>query len=332
MKIEIRNYHFKLPENFSITTISENSEIRSYVISRNLVLFILMIPIILLSGYLLLLADSYFEYDQNLLTNDFEHQRLENIIINTRANISLVEELTDYTSNLIVELSDEIPYEYDKELKIGVVNGKKPVEYYFSSNWTETDMKLVNESNRTIYDLSHYLINLAYNVQAVQLTLNHIEAIPDGLPVEGYLVSRFGIRKSPFNNVSQIHRGIDIVANINTPVKSGGDGTVSFAGTSRLWGKNVIIDHGFNVISQYGHLNIINVKVGQIVNKGDIIGALGVTGRTTGPHLHYQIWVNNRPLDPFLFITTEEQKNLKNYLVIQNEDNENRRSPDSRNR
>ena len=323
MKTLERKDYFRLPKKILVTVISENSEIRSFVFSRNWVLFLFMIPVFLLAGYFLLLIDSYFKYDQNIKTHAFENKRLENIIWSTKANIPLVEELITYTSNLMVQLSDEMPYEFDQELTNEIVTGRKVVEYNFSDEKAETLVKLVYESTRTIYDLSDYLINLAFKVQAVQSTLNHIEAIPDGLPVDGYLVSGFGIRKSPFSKVSQIHRGVDIVARINTSVKSGGDGTVSFAGTSSLWGKNVIIDHGFNVFSQYGHLNKIAVKEGQIVKKGDIIGALGVTGRTTGPHLHYQIWVNNTPLDPFLFIATEEQKNLKNYQVIQNEDNEN---------
>lgn len=323
MKREYRKYHFRLPKNILVTAISEKNEIRSFVISRNWVLFLFMIPVFLLAGYFLLLIDSYVKFDKNLKTHAFEHQRLENIVWSTKANIPLVEELIIYTSNLIVKLSDEIPYEFDQELINEIVTCRKVVEYNFADEKAETLIKLVNESTRTICDLSDYLINLAFNVQAVQSTLNHIEAIPDGLPVEGYLVSGFGIRKSPFSKVSQIHRGVDIVARINTSVKSGGDGTVSFAGTSSLWGKNVIIDHGFNVFSQYGHLNKIEVKEGQIVKKGDIIGALGVTGRTTGPHLHYQIWVKNTPLDPFLFIAVEEQKNLKNYQVVQDEDNEN---------
>ena len=289
MKILKRKPHFRLPKNFSITAISESSEIKSYVISRNLVLILFMIPIMLLVGYFMLLIDTYVKYDHQLNTYDFERQRLEDIIGSAKENIPLVEDLTDYTSNLIVNLSEEIPYEFDRKPTSDMATGKKAVEYNFAGDKSETVVKLVNESTRTIFDLSDYLINLAFNVQAVQFSINHIEAIPDGLPVKGRLVSRFGIRKSPFSEVSQIHRGVDIVAKIGTPVKSGGDGIVSFAGTSNLWGKNVIIDHGFNVFSQYGHLNKIEVKEGQNVKKGDIVGALGITGRTTGPHLHYQI-------------------------------------------
>lgn len=332
MKIKKRKDYFKFPKNFLVTAISENREIRSFVISRNSVLILFMIPIFLLAGYSLLLIDSYVEYDQNRKTYNYEHQRLEHIIWSAKADILFVEELTNYTSNLIVTLTDEIPYEFDQEFTKEIFTGREVVEYNFAGEKSETLEKLVNESTRTIYNLSDYLINLAFNLQAVQLTLNHIEAIPDGLPVDGRLVSMFGIRKSPFSEVSQIHRGVDIVARINTPVRSGGNGTVSFAGTSNLWGKNVIIDHGFNVFSQYGHLNRIDVKEGQIVKKGEIVGVIGVTGRTTGPHLHYQIWVKDIPLDPFIFISAEEQKNLKNYKVIQNEDNENPPIPNIKNR
>ncbi len=82
-----------------------------------------------------------------------------------------------------------------------------------------------------------------------------------------------------------------------------GDGVISFAGEKRLWENTIVIDHKYEVLTQFCHLNSILVKKGDVVKRGDIIETVGSTGRSTGPHLHYQIWVDEEPADPMLFIS-----------------------------
>lgn len=132
-----------------------------------------------------------------------------------------------------------------------------------------------------------------------------IDATPNIQPVRGWMTSRFGYRLSPFTNRPVMHAGLDIAASPGTPVFSPADGVVSFAGYDPGYGKLVSIDHGYGVVTRYGHNSQIYVKVGQKISRRDIVSAVGNTGRSTGPHLHYEVRVNNVPVDPLNYILSE---------------------------
>lgn len=132
-----------------------------------------------------------------------------------------------------------------------------------------------------------------------------INATPSLKPVRGWFTSKFGYRLSPFNNRPVMHAGIDIAAAPGTPIYAPADGVVSFAGYDPGYGKLVSIDHGYGVVTRYGHNSQIFVKVGQRISRRDIVSAVGNTGRSTGPHLHYEVRVNNVPVDPSNYILAE---------------------------
>lgn len=123
-------------------------------------------------------------------------------------------------------------------------------------------------------------------------------AKPVGWPVKGWLTSLFGMRKSPFTGRRVFHEGIDIACRTGTPVTASADGIVSRAGIKSGYGKLVIVDHGYGYQTYYGHNSKIFVKVGQRVKRGDKISAVGSTGRSTGPHLHYEVRLNGTPVNP----------------------------------
>ncbi|WP_084419139.1 M23 family metallopeptidase [Henriciella litoralis] len=125
-------------------------------------------------------------------------------------------------------------------------------------------------------------------------------AQPVGVPYR--MTSNYGLRVDPFNKRPGWHNGIDVGAYWNAPITSTGPGTVSFAGSKSGYGKVIEIDHGHGFKSRYGHLKRIDVKKGEKVAIGDVIGAMGSTGRSTGPHLHYEVWFNNKPYDPVEFL------------------------------
>lgn len=128
--------------------------------------------------------------------------------------------------------------------------------------------------------------------------------LPLGAPMETYVVtSGFGSRADPINKRRARHQGIDLKAPRGTPVQATGPGTVSIARTMGRYGKLVEIDHGLGVRTRYAHLHAIHVKQGQRVYAGQSIGKLGSTGRTTGPHLHYEVIVDGNPNNPKRFIT-----------------------------
>ncbi len=125
---------------------------------------------------------------------------------------------------------------------------------------------------------------------------------PSIWPTKGWMTSRFGPRISPFTGRSQQHNGIDIAASGGTKIVSPARGRVSFAGKRGPLGNAIVVDHGFGVKTWYGHTKEIFVKTGETVERGQAIAAVGSSGRSTGPHLHYVVEVNGKPRNPLDYI------------------------------
>jgi murein DD-endopeptidase MepM/ murein hydrolase activator NlpD len=130
----------------------------------------------------------------------------------------------------------------------------------------------------------------------------HLAATPAIWPAKGWLTSRFGTRTSPFTNQKQFHAGIDIAGERGTDVVSPAQGKVVFSGKRGPLGKSIIIDHGYGVRTQYGHSDDLYVKSGETVQRGQRIAALGNSGRSTGPHLHYVVEVKGKAVNPLDYI------------------------------
>jgi len=122
-------------------------------------------------------------------------------------------------------------------------------------------------------------------------------------PADPYwLTSTYGYRNDPFTGKRTAHRGIDLAGPVGLDIHCTGAGVVTFAQMNRHgYGKEVVVDHGFGYTSRYAHLHDIDVKVGQKVKRGEVVGTLGSTGRSTGPHLHYEIRKDKRAVNPFYF-------------------------------
>jgi murein DD-endopeptidase MepM/ murein hydrolase activator NlpD len=127
-------------------------------------------------------------------------------------------------------------------------------------------------------------------------------ATPSVWPVAGWLTSYFGTRKDPITNDADFHPGLDISADYGEPVLATADATVSSAGPNGAYGNMVILDHGYGIVTKYGHLSRFAVFGGQRVKRGDVIGYVGSTGRSTGSHLHYEIWMNGRLTNPMTLL------------------------------
>lgn len=121
-------------------------------------------------------------------------------------------------------------------------------------------------------------------------------------PVSGPVSSDFGGRSSPWGGSWQFHAGLDIKALSGTPVTASGGGVVVHAGRMRGYGNMVVVDHGFELKSVYAHLSAVYTDLGRRVQAGDVIGAVGQTGRATGPHLHYEVRVGTAPIDPLCYL------------------------------
>jgi len=125
---------------------------------------------------------------------------------------------------------------------------------------------------------------------------------PSVWPVQGWVTSGFGFRTNPFTGLTQMHEGLDISNRLGTPVIAPADGIVSATGKDFSYGNVVVISHGFGVTTHFYHLSKILVSAGQKMRRGDKIAEVGTTGKSTGPHLHYEVKVNGIPVNPARYI------------------------------
>jgi murein DD-endopeptidase MepM/ murein hydrolase activator NlpD len=125
-----------------------------------------------------------------------------------------------------------------------------------------------------------------------------LNATPSIWPIHGWLSAGFGMRPDPFSGQTDFHPGLDISAEKGTPIRATAAGTVELAAPSGDYGNLVVIDHGFGLVTRYGHMSKFAVWQGQQVKRGDVIGYVGATGRATGPHLHYEVLANGKLMNP----------------------------------
>ncbi len=129
-------------------------------------------------------------------------------------------------------------------------------------------------------------------------------ATPSIWPVSGWLTSRYGNRRDPFTGGADFHPGLDLSADYGQPVRATADGTVAMAERSGSYGNLVEINHGYGIVTRYGHLSGFKAMAGQQVHRGDVIGFVGSTGRSTSAHLHYEILLNGKLTDPLRLLST----------------------------
>ena len=131
---------------------------------------------------------------------------------------------------------------------------------------------------------------------------NLLAATPSLRPTHGWISSDFGYRISPFTGRKEFHKGLDIATRQRTPIIAPADGVVTYAAPKWLYGNLVTIDHGYGMVTRYGHCEKILKKRGERVKRGEVIALVGNTGRSTGPHLHYEIRLNGVPVNPVQYI------------------------------
>ncbi len=163
---------------------------------------------------------------------------------------------------------------------------------------------------------SNAMQNLAVKAESVEKNLGsligllenqaaRLASTPTIWPTQGWVSSPFGYRIDPFTGMRTFHRGIDIATNFGNPVAAAADGSVTEAAFDKFFGKTVIVSHGNGVVTQYCHLERYIVKPGQKVRRGDVLGYVGKTGKALGPHLHYEIRINDTAVNPYNYILEE---------------------------
>ena len=153
-----------------------------------------------------------------------------------------------------------------------------------------------------VLDESYTILDRTYANQVVRLA-----ATPSISPTKGLMGSGYGHRSDPFTGKREFHPGLDIVANAGTPVWATADGVVTRAGRLGSYGKAVVLSHGNGFQTRFAHLSSVNVKPGQKIRRGDLLGKVGATGRALGFHLHYEVLLHDRKVDPVQYIIDENR-------------------------
>ena len=121
-------------------------------------------------------------------------------------------------------------------------------------------------------------------------------------PVLGHITDSFGERLDPFSGEGAFHRGVDVASDYGAPVHATADGVVTIAETHSGYGRLVVIDHGFGITTWYAHLSAFSAIPGARVKRGEVVGYTGISGRSTGPHVHYEVRMNNAPVNPWRYM------------------------------
>jgi murein DD-endopeptidase MepM/ murein hydrolase activator NlpD len=173
-----------------------------------------------------------------------------------------------------------------------------------------------SDSPQTEGDLLHQLDDLEKKVKAQEQEARALKSYfedqqallasaPSIWPVRGWVTSDFSVRLDPYTGERVMHEGLDVAAATGAPVRAPADGTVVFNGMEGGYGHVLVLDHGYGLKTRYGHLSRIDVRLGEKVKRGQFVAAVGNTGRSTGPHLHYEVRVNGVADNPRKFILEE---------------------------
>ena len=186
---------------------------------------------------------------------------------------------------------------------IGGVNRYRDLQGFANSELVIGTRKRLDKIAKQMYVQSLSLDevgSLVLRKQEMLASIPSVEPIPQD---QARLSSGFGERMHPIYKIAKAHMGLDFTSPVGTPIHATGDGTVDFAGYNTSgYGIHVILDHGFGYQTLYGHMSVTKMRKGQKVKRGDVIGEVGSTGLSTGPHLHYEVHKDGVPMDPVNFL------------------------------
>lgn len=252
---------------------------------------------IVLFLYQLFILNPINNYDSIRSENSFLKNKLEQIT----ANYSLLNNELDSLIKVNNELriATNLPILSEDEQMLGTGGGKfeKPFDFISDGDLdVNKALEFIDIVNKKVSFEKEQFTNIS---QKLQSNKKLFESLPALKPCEGSVSDHgFGMRKHPILNIVRMHEGIDIITDIGTNVFAPGKGSVVSAGYSGGYGLSIEIDHGFGYRTIYAHLSSVNVKQGQIINRGDFIAKTGNSGLSSGPHLHYEVIHNGIKQDP----------------------------------
>ena len=275
------------------------------LIALLLALFFAMIGVF---GYSLLHLKSLYNERNDLLVYGQENSLIKSQLAQYTQKIEDITVKIAELDDLEYKIRDLVAFQKGNvPLKPIAVGGKEVdllKEYSTAASLNENEF--FNSLENTLEDLSFEVAQRGINLSDLAASLEEKRLVilhtPTLWPVKGWLSDQFGYRISPFTGRYIFHEGIDIAARYGTEVYATAKGVVVHAGQKPGYGYLVSIDHGYGYLTRYGHNSAVNVKVGDRVEKGQVIAKVGSSGRSTGPHSHYEVLVNGIPVNPLKFI------------------------------
>lgn len=283
----------------------KDTGVRNYHFSRKFAFIAIGISVLSISTVLFFTANALtgvmYKTKMNNLRSSYEHlsetlTSLQNQLDNVSGEVGVIEE-----KDQAIRTYAGLPQIDQDVRKLGVggtdfkVNAIDDIPNDITNRITEIEMNVNALSRKVKLELNSY--NNLYDV--VRNHSDNLKFVPSIRPVQsGYINSGYGYRKDPFNGNTRFHYGLDIAVNVGTKVYAPADGKIKFAGNQGGFGKVVKIDHSNGYRTIFAHLSKINVKPGAKVKRGDFIALTGKSGRTVGPHLHYEVHQYGAPQNP----------------------------------
>ncbi len=284
-----------MSKRFTLMIIPEDGEdIRSLKVRRGVVSLVLTLLLLFIGAF------SFLGYSK--LNTHFDQSELLRLRL---ANSQQRHELQRLVAN-VDQMREEMVSLAETEARVRQLanfdSSPKAVPVAIGGIPDEGDSGVIGELQQQINQLQVAIDLRRQSQEDVRNLLNDqvslSRATPKGWPTKGWITSYFGMRQIPDGNGRRIHEGLDIAANTGTPVFATADGIVARVEYSKGYGKAVIVDHGYGYRTLYGHNSKNLVKRGERVRRGDKIAEVGNTGRSTGPHVHYEVQLNGIPIDP----------------------------------
>ena len=271
-------------------------------------------------GYTLFTNAKSPEYKRLESENNVLVSNLQKLDQNTQYQITRISKLENTDDNSYRSVLGLDPLPKSTRL-LGYGGSDRFRNYNFLKNGKllkEVAIKSASTRNRIKLEAQSYdqILHLVQNRDKM------INSIPSVMPISNKDLTRigsgFGYRMHPILHVMKMHTGVDLVADRGTPVYATGDGiVVQASATSGGYGKCIRINHGYTYLTLYGHLSKILVSAGQKVKRGQLIGLVGSTGRSTGPHLHYEVRINGRPVNPVNFFYNDMSEKQYEMMISQ---------------
>jgi len=268
--------------------------------------FMMNVAFLLLGGVIIGSSFLFIDY-MRIRKRESDQRNFQQMIIDQKFKIREI-------NNKLAIDQQELDELRDFEKKLRIISGFKDASPHlrvpgngngyssFQNGITEQDDSFLEKLNVLDYEVKNREVSFFQLEAYLQEQKDRLGRTPSISPMKGYFSSQFGYRSDPLTGKRRQHNGIDIVNNMFTPIYAPADGVVVGTMTDNDFGYFLVIDHGYDTVSRYGHIAKFEVKVGQYVKRGDLIARMGNEGRSSGPHLHYEILVKDKYVNPSRYI------------------------------